>query len=95
MERANTIHNTIKFTHEVSYTETTFLDVTVYKGPRFEVQQILDVKTHIKPTNKQLYVHADSYHPPGTHKGIAKGEAKRYLRTNSEKQNQNETETKE
>jgi len=44
------------------------------------------VKTHIKPTNKQLYVHASSYHPPATKLAIAKGEAKRYLRTNSTKQ---------
>ena len=87
MERANTIHETIKFTHEVSETETTFLDVTVYKGTRFRESNILDIKTHIKDTNKQLYVQATSYHPPSTRKGIAKGEAKRYLRTNSNKDN--------
>ena len=83
MEQINQIHDTIKFTYEASNTEVTFLDVTVYKGEKFTSTGILDVRTHIKPTNKQLYVHASSYHPPATKKAIAKGEAKRFLRTNS------------
>ena len=56
METINALHSTIKFTHECSAHETTFLDVTLYKGSRFLHNGILDVKTHIKPTNKQLYV---------------------------------------
>ena len=60
----NQIHQTIKFTHEISDTELTFLDITLYKGDRFLNQSILDLKTHIKATNKQLYVHTTSYHPP-------------------------------
>ena len=32
MERINSIHHSIKFTHECSETETTFLDITLYKG---------------------------------------------------------------
>ena len=66
-----TYMNTIKYTtqsnsHELSETELTFLDITIYKGDRFVSNQILDVRTHIKPTNKQLYIHASSYHPPTT-----------------------------
>ena len=56
----HTINQTIKFTHEISDTELTFLDVTAYKGDRFQETNILDIKTHIKATNKQLYVHATS-----------------------------------
>ena len=74
MERINSIHHSIKFTHKCSETEITFLDITLYKGPRFEEDNILDIKTHIKPTNKQLYVHASSYHPPSTGKAITIGE---------------------
>lgn len=85
----NTIHDTIKFTHEVSETEVVFLDLTLYKGQRFANSGILDVKTHIKPTNKQLYVHATSYHPPSVKTAIAKGETTRYLRTNSDETNFN------
>ena len=80
----NKVHRTIQFTCELSHSEIIFLDTTLYKGPRFMREGILDIRTHIKPTNKQLYVRASSYHPPGTRKGITIGEAKRYLRTNSE-----------
>ena len=81
---ANTLHSTIKFTYKVSKHEPTFLDSTVYKRTRFKDLNILDTRTHIKPTNKQLYVHATSYHPPTTKEAIAKGESKRYLRTKSD-----------
>ena len=85
----NSIHPTIKFTYESSNKELTFLDITVYKGERFKRDNILDIKTHIKQTNKQLYVHSDSYHPTATKKAIMKGETKRYLRTNSNPTNFN------
>ena len=50
IERANSHHPTIKFTAEISDTETTFLDTIVYKGKRFQDQSVLDIKTHFKPT---------------------------------------------
>ena len=48
---------------------------------------IIDIRTHIKPTNKQLYVHASSHHPPSILAAISKGETHRYLRTNSDANN--------
>ena len=45
IEQANSHHPTIKFTAEISTTETTFLDTVVYKGKRFRDQSILDIKT--------------------------------------------------
>ena len=45
IEQANSHHPTIKFTAEISNTETTFLDTVVYKGKRFRDQSILDIKT--------------------------------------------------
>ena len=83
MQHMNSANKAIQFTHEYSQSEVTFLDVTVYKNGTNRLQ----VKTFIKPTNKQLYVRYDSHHPPGTTKGIAIGEAMRFLRTNSEKRN--------
>ena len=74
IHKINSIHPTIKFTFEYSNTELTFLDTTLYKGPQFPVNGSLDVKTHIKPTNKQIYIHQTSYHPDSCKKGIAKGE---------------------
>ena len=83
----NRANDSIKFTHEKSKKEIVFLDTVVYKGtnPSEEDNTLkLEVKTYIKLTNKQLYVREDSYHPPGTGKGVMIGEAIRYLRTNSE-----------
>ena len=46
IEQANSHHPTIKFTAEVSETETTFLDTTISKGERFLKDPVLDVRTH-------------------------------------------------
>ena len=83
----NKLHPTIKFTGECSPSEIHFLDVTIYKGTNFQNKQILDTKTYTKPTNKQTYVHSSSFHPKGTGKSIALGEAHRILRTNSDEGN--------
>ena len=52
MTKINQIHRTIKFTYEINERELTFLDVTLYKGNRFNHNHILDIRTHIKSTNK-------------------------------------------
>jgi len=85
IEQANSHHPTIKFTAEISNTETTFLDTVIYKGERFREQSILDIKTHLKPTETFQYTHYTSCHPPSVKKGFIKGEALRLLRTNSSK----------
>ena len=79
----NTFHPSIKFTSEISHERISYLDLNIYKGPNFLSSRKLDIETHIKPTNRQAYIHANSYHPPGVSKGVALGEMKRYLRTNS------------
>ena len=79
----NQANSSIKFTHESSQEEVVFLDVVVYKETKQD-DTTLHKRTHIKPTNKQLYIREDSYHPPGTGKGLAISEAIRYLCTNSE-----------
>ena len=73
----------MKFTAEISETETTFLDTKVYKGDRFNKESILDVRTHFKATETFQYTNFYSCHPPGVTKGFIKGEALRLLRTNS------------
>ena len=57
--KANSFHPTIKFTAEISETETTFLDTKVYKGDRFKKESILDVRTHSKlqkPFNTRISI---------------------------------------
>ena len=79
----NQANSSIKFTHESSQEEVIFLDIVVYKQIKLD-DTTLHTRTHIKPTNKQLYVREDLYHPPGTGKGLAIGETITYLRTNLE-----------
>ena len=85
IDQANKHHPTIKFTAEISDTETTFLDTSVYKGERFTNESVLDIRTHYKPTETFQYTHFSSCHPPGVKKGFIKGEALRLLKTNSSK----------
>lgn len=79
----NMLHPTIRFTHEVSDTEIAFLDVTVFKGPRFMELGIVDFRPHLKATNRFQYLHFYSSHPRSTFKGILKGELLRMLRASS------------
>ena len=83
IEQANSHHPTIKFTAEVSDTETTFLNTKIYKGERFALQSRLDIKSHFKATETFQYTHFSSCHPPGVKKGFIKGEAFRLLWTYS------------
>ena len=52
IEHANRHHANIKFTAEISDKETTFLDTCVYQGKRFKKENILDVRSHFKPTDE-------------------------------------------
>ena len=80
----NSANSSIKFTHKYSQQEVVFLDVVVYKKAEHHNGNTLQARTYIKPTNKQLYIRHDSYHPLGTGKGVIIDEAVRYLRTNSD-----------
>ena len=80
--KANSFHPTIKFTAEISETETTFLDTKVYKGIRFNKEPILDVRTHFKSTETFQYTYFYSCHPPDVTKGFIKGEALRQFLSN-------------
>ena len=74
-EHANRHHATIKFTAEISDKETTLLDTCVYKGERFKKENILDVRSHFKPTETfQLRTI-----PPATHQGSVKDLSKAKL----------------
>ena len=78
IEKANKHHPTIKFTAEISCTDATFLDTTIYKGQRFYKESVLDMRTHFKPTETFQYTSFfTSCHPPGVKKGFVKGEALR------------------
>ncbi|CAH3174136.1 unnamed protein product, partial [Porites lobata] len=74
--KANSFHLTIKFTAEISETETTFLDTKVYKARHSD-------RFNKESTENSQYTNFYSCHPPGVTKSFIKGEALRLLRTNS------------
>ena len=70
--KGNSFHPMIKFTTEISETETVFLDTKVYKGDRFNKEAILDVRTHFKHTVTFQYTNFYLCHPPGVTKSLTK-----------------------
>ena len=73
IEEANLDHPTIKFTAEISDTETVFLDTIVYKGTRFNTKSFLDVKTNFKKTETFQYTDFTSCHHQVLKKDLSKG----------------------
>ena len=57
MDFANSFPATIKFTDVMSSENIVFLDIEIYKGPRFLTGKILDVQTHFKRTETFQYTH--------------------------------------
>ena len=87
IEQANKHHPTIKFTAEISETETTFLDTSIYKGERYRSNSVLDVHTHFKPTETFHYTQFSSCHPPGVKKRLHQRKGSETLKKNSSKKN--------
>lgn len=83
LQKLNSFHKTIKFTWEISNSSINFLDVTIFKGKKFNSCNKLDFRTYYKPTNTFQYLHHQSYHTKATKKAVIIGEAKRLKRTNS------------
>ena len=72
--RLNSFHQTIKFTHTISDTNVSSLDVNVTKNK----DNSLSTDIHIKPTNVHQYLHFSSCHPRKCKEGIPYSQAKRY-----------------
>ena len=73
IEYLNSLHPTIKFTHELSYTQIDFLDTTV----KFGADRSLITTLYNKPTDTHLYLEYSSAHPDSIH---TKGPYGQYLR---------------
>jgi hypothetical protein len=76
----NSVHPSIKFTHECSATSIDFLDITIHKGDRFKSTGKLDIQPFFKKTNKFQYLHYSSAHPKNVFTSLIKGEMTRLLR---------------
>ena len=86
LDMANQIHPTLKFKYEISHTCGTFLDTIVFKGKRFEKENILDFKPYVKPSEKFQYIHRQSSHPKAVFQGLIKGESIRFVRTSTNRE---------
>ena len=81
LDKANEIHNTLKFKYQISEKEGIFLDTVIFKGPRFKRENVLDFKPYVKPTEAFQYIHRTSSHPESVFTGLIKGELTRFVRT--------------
>ena len=94
MDYLNKAHPTIKFTHECSQTSIDFLDITIYKGDRYKMQNKLDIKPFLKKNNKFQYLQYSSAHPKSTFTSLIKGEMTRLLRACSSESDYHKTRDK-
>ena len=76
---------TIKLTENAHDIHNEFMDVTAYKGERFDETGLLDFKLFFKPTDSHQLLHNNSFHPKHTFKGILKGQIKRFYRICTQK----------
>ena len=74
---------TIQYTAKVSDTQVNFLDVTIFKGPRFETFGTLDIKTFAKAIDPHSYLHFTSANHISIKTGVLSGEFIRMLRRSS------------
>lgn len=85
MKELNKCSN-LEVTHIISYNNAIYLDVEIYKGPRWLKEKQLDFSVYTKPISKFLYLHIRCNHPPHVFSGIVKGQMIRFLRNTSDKQ---------
>jgi hypothetical protein len=82
-QEMNSLEQGIQFTYEASHTEVAFLDLLVFKGPRFEATGLLDYRPYAKKLNKFLYIPRSSAHPRHMLSSYIPGEAKRLIRNST------------
>lgn len=73
-------HPSIKLETTMSSSSVNFLDLHIFKGPRFAQTGILDTSVHQKQLNSYLYLPYSSFHPPHSKGGLIVTELMRYVR---------------
>ena len=73
IEQINTVHPTIKFEANYSFNSINFLDTHIYKNKNRKLCTTL----HVKPTDRQSYLHHKSYHPTASKRSITYSQALR------------------
>ena len=76
LEALNNVHESIKFTTNISQTQVNFLDNSIYKDANGNIRTGL----YTKPTDAHLYLHYTSYHPKHQKNSIPYSQAIRLRR---------------
>ena len=74
-------HNpSIKLKAVTNKTTIDFLDTTTFKGPKFQIENKLDIKVYFKDTDTHALLHKSSHHPRHTFAGLIKSQLLRFHR---------------
>ena len=74
----------IKVKWVTSCTESTFLDLVIYKPDDISSSHRLKTRTYQKPLNVYAYIPSKSFHPSHIKKAFIRGELIRYIKNSSE-----------
>lgn len=80
----NAMHPKLTFAFSQDNNSIAFLDLVIYKGPRFFSSGRFDVKLHQKRMNRYLYIPYRSYHTRASKASWIYTELTRYIRNNSD-----------
>jgi hypothetical protein len=83
IEDMNNLHNNIRLTWKVDQNQAEFLDLVIFKGPRWPNQ--VDYRIHQKALNSYLYLPWTSFHPMASKLSFITAELLRYARNCSQK----------
>ena len=79
-KQMNSMHPNLRFTYDLSHEHITFLNLEIFKGPKFRATGKLDHSVHTKKVDTFQYLEASSSHAPSVFKGLIIGECQRYCR---------------
>lgn len=80
----NSHHPNIKFTARCELISNDYLDLTIFKGPKFHQTGHLDTKIFFKETDTHSLLNKASFHPRHVFKGILKSQITRFFRNCSQ-----------
>jgi len=75
----------IKITLTIRESVIEFLDTIIYKVPTSPGLRVLRTRVYFKPTDTHQLLHANSFHPKHTPKGILKSQLIRFRRISTTK----------
>jgi hypothetical protein len=83
LDTINTLDERFKVKYNTNYYSVKFMDLVIYKGPRFRNKGVLDVKVYQKEVNNFLYIPYSSFHSKQVKASFIFTEMDRYATHNS------------